>query len=92
MLEPLTLKLLDMRPLSDLLRGEFGYIVDLTDKDLISQLFEAGCFPGDLIRVIDNDPERNFMTFRLRRQVFHLDRAKASTVLTNPVSYYFCLN
>ena len=81
-----------MRPLSDLLRGEFGYIVDLTDRHLIEQLFDAGCFPGDLIRVIDNDPEQNFMTFRLRRQVFHLDRAKASTILTNPISYYFCLN
>jgi Fe2+ transport system protein FeoA len=81
-----------MKPLSDLLQGEFGYIVDLKDKNVIAQLFEAGCFPGDLIRVIDNHPTQEFITFRYRKNLIHLHRAKAKTIMTNPVSYYFCLN
>jgi Fe2+ transport system protein FeoA len=81
-----------MKPLSDLLQGEFGYIVDLKDKNVLSQLFEMGCFPGDLIRVVDNHPTQEFMTFRYRKNLIHLDRSKARTIMTNPVSYHFCLN
>ena len=81
-----------MKPLSELVQGEFGYIVDLRDKSIIAQLFEAGCFPGDLIRVVENQPSREFMTFRYRKNLIHQEKANAQTIMTNPVSYYFCLN
>jgi Fe2+ transport system protein FeoA len=75
-----------------MLQGEFGYIVDLNDLNVTTQLFEAGCFPGDLIRIVENQPAREFITFRYRRNLIHLDRAKAHTIMTNPISYSFCLN
>ena len=81
-----------MKPLSEMLRGEYGYIVDLNDKNVTAQLFEAGCFPGDLIRVVENQPAHSFMVFRYRKNIIHLDRSKAKTIITNPVSYSFCLN
>ena len=81
-----------MKPLSELVQGEFGYIVDLNDKNVVAQLFEAGCFPGDLIRVVENKQNQDFMTFRYRKNLIHLTRTKARTIMTNPVSYYFCLN
>ena len=81
-----------MRPLSDVPKGEFAYIVDLEDKALTVELFELGCFPGDLIRVIDNAPETDFMTFRCRKNLIHLYRGRAKSVITNPTSFHVCLN
>ena len=81
-----------MRPLSDIPKGEFAYIVDLQDKGLTVELFELGCFPGDLIRVVENMPDIDFMTFRCRKNLIHLYRAKARAIITNPTSFHFCLN
>ena len=81
-----------MRPLSELPKGEFAYIVDLSDKKLTIELFELGCFPGDLIRVVENTPDSDFMTFRCRKNMIHLYREKASSIITNPTSFHFCLN
>ena len=81
-----------MKPLTEMHKGEFGYIVDLNDRNVTVQLFEAGCFPGDLIRVVENQCEKDFMTFRYRKTLIHLDKSKALTIITHPISYYFCLN
>jgi Fe2+ transport system protein FeoA len=81
-----------MKPLSELSEGEYGYIVDLKDKKLTIELFELGCFPGDLIRVHDNVPDMDFMTFRCRRNLIHLYKGKAKCIITNPTSFHFCLN
>jgi Fe2+ transport system protein FeoA len=81
-----------MKPLSDLPKGEFAYIVDLRDKTLTVELFDLGCFPGDLIRVIENKASLDFMTFRCRKNVIHLYRNKARAVITNSTSFHFCLN
>jgi Fe2+ transport system protein FeoA len=81
-----------MRPLSDLPKGEFAYIVDLRDRKLTLELFELGCFPGDLIRVVENTPGLEFITFRCRKNMIHLYRGKAESIITNPTSFHFCLN
>jgi Fe2+ transport system protein FeoA len=81
-----------MKPLTDLEIGEFGYIVDLKDNNLTRELFELGCFPGDLIKVVENSPGRDFMTFRCRDKSFHLYKRRARYIITNVVSYTFCLN
>ena len=81
-----------MKPLSELAKGEFCYIVDLKDKKLTLELFELGCFPGDLIRVVENLPDIDFMTFRCRKNLIHLYKGKARSVITNPTSFHFCLN
>ncbi len=81
-----------MRPLSDLVKGEFAYIVDLKDKGLTLELFELGCFPGDLIRVVENVPDVDFMTFRCRKNLIHLYKGKARYIITNATSFHVCLN
>ena len=81
-----------MKPLSELPKGEFAYIVDLRDKSLTVELFELGCFPGDLIRVVENTPNVEFMTFRCRKNLIHLYRGKARSIITNATSFHFCLN
>ena len=81
-----------MRPLSELPKGEFAYIVDLKDKSLTVELFELGCFPGDLIRVVENIPNIEFMTFRCRKNLIHLYKGKAKSIITNATSFHFCLN
>ena len=81
-----------MKPLSELPIGEFAYIVDLEDKGLTVELFELGCFPGDLIRVLDNVPTSDFMSFRCRKNVIHIYRGKAKSVITNATSFHVCLN
>ena len=81
-----------MKPLSELGRGEYGYIVDMKDSNITKQLFDLGCFPGDLIRVETNLPERDFITFRCHRHRYHLSRPNAEKVITNTVSFHFCMN
>jgi hypothetical protein len=81
-----------MRPLSELHSGEFAYIVDLIDKNLTVEFFELGCFPGDLIRVVANTPDVDFMTFRCRQGLIHLYKGKARHVITNATSFHVCLN
>jgi Fe2+ transport system protein FeoA len=81
-----------MKPLSELAKGEYGYIVDLNDKKLMVELFDLGCFPGDLIRVINNTPLMDFITFKCRKNLIHLYKTKAKSIITNPTSFHFCLN
>jgi Fe2+ transport system protein FeoA len=81
-----------MRPLSELPKGEFAYIVDLDDKSLTIELFDLGCFPGDLIRVVENGENPDFMTFRCRKNLIHLYKGKAKAIITNPTSFHVCLN
>jgi Fe2+ transport system protein FeoA len=81
-----------MRPLSDLSKGEFAYIVDMEDKGLAEELFELGCFPGDLICVVVNLPEVDFMTFRCWKNLIHLNKGKAKFIITNVTSFDVCLN
>jgi Fe2+ transport system protein FeoA len=81
-----------MKPLSDLQRGEYGYIVDMRDSRSTLQLFDLGCFPGDLICVEANLPERDYMTVRCRNHCYHLNKPTARTIITHEVSYEFCLN
>ena len=81
-----------MRPLSELTIGEFAYIVDLRDRRLTEELFELGCFPGDLIRVVENTSDADFITFRCRKHNIHLYRGRAKAIITNPTSFDFCLN
>ena len=81
-----------MKPLTDLSNDEFGYIVDLSDRDLTLELFDLGCFPGDLIRIIENKADTDFITFRCRKNVIHLYREKARAIITHHISFHFCLN
>ena len=81
-----------MKPLTELERGEYGYIVDMRDSQITCQLFDMGCFTGDLICVESNRPERDFMTFSCREHYYRLYKPKAETIITNVVSYQFCLN
>jgi len=81
-----------MKPLSELPEGEFAYIVDLRDRRLTAELFDLGCFPGDLIRVVENTPDADFITFRCRKHDFHLFKNRARSIITNPTSFDFCLN
>ena len=81
-----------MKPLSELEKGEFGYIVDMRKNELILQLFELGCYPGDLIKVEENSPKKKFMTFSRGKSCYHLFRDMAKEVITNQVNYHFCLN
>ena len=81
-----------MKPLSDLSKGQFAYIVDLKDRDVTVEFFELGCFPGDLIRVVENTPEVDFMTFSCNKSLIHLYRGKAQHVITNATSFHVCLN
>ena len=81
-----------MKPLSDLSKGQFAYIVDLKDGDVTVEFFELGCFPGDLIRVVENTPEVDFMTFSCHESLIHLYKGKAKHVITNATSFHFCLN
>jgi Fe2+ transport system protein FeoA len=81
-----------MKPLHKLATGERAYIVDLRDGTLCLQLFELGCFPGDLVEVKENCADKNSIIIVINNTTINLYKKAAETIITNTVSFEFSLN
>jgi len=81
-----------MKPLTELFAGEFAYIVDLRDHAVCKDFFEMGCFPGDLIKVLENNPRKESMKISCKNFEFPIYKKEAKKVITNVVSYEINLN
>jgi len=81
-----------MKPLSDLKKGEFAYIVDLKCYASGLEVLNNGVFPGDAIQILENKPEKQELCFTSGQKKICINRQKAKTVMTHLVSYTFNLN
>lgn len=81
-----------MKPLHKLSAGEKAFIVDMRNGQLCERLFELGIFPGDLIEVKENAADNNSIVVCINNHSFNIVKKAAETIITNVVSYEFCLN
>ena len=80
------------KPLTELYQGEYGYIVDLRDHDVCEDFFDMGCFPGDMITVLENNPSKDSMQVSCKNFQFPIYKRAAKKVITNIVSLEMHLN
>lgn len=81
-----------MKSLAELFKGEYAYIVDLKDNEVCEDFFDMGCFPGDLIRVLENNPNKDSMKVSCKNFQFPIYKKAAKKVITNVVSFEISLN
>jgi len=81
-----------MKRLTELKKGEFGFIVDLRDGGVCLELLDKGCFPGEKVAILENRPEANHIIIAVNNHRYQIIKRKANTIITNVVSYEIHLN
>lgn len=81
-----------MKSLLDLKEGEFAFVVDFTASENIEQLLELGIFPGEKIIMKCNSAKKNYILVQLNKVLLSIPKQKAETIITNYISFEFCLN
>ena len=69
-----------IRPLSELKRGQSGIIDSFTDYELSLKLLEMGCIPGESIEVIRIAPLGDPIAISISGYMLSLRKEEASTV------------
>jgi Fe2+ transport system protein FeoA len=81
-----------LKPLHKLNPGEKAFIIDMKNSNLCERFFEMGVFPGDMIEVRENSSDNNSIVVFINNHTFNIYKKAAETIMTNVVSYEFCLN
>ncbi len=81
-----------MKPLHELTPGEQAFIVDMKNPRLCEKLLEMGVFPGDLVTMKENNVGEKSIVVSINNKQLNIYRKAAETIITNTVSFEFCLN
>ena len=81
-----------MKPRTHLRPGQKAYIVDMKNGHFCEKLFEMGVFPGDMVEIKEIANDHNSIVVRINNRTYNINKGAAETIITNVVSFEFCLN
>lgn len=72
--------------------GMIRYVIDIRDSVICEEIFKKGIFPGDCIRVIENNPGSKHIIIESNQREVKITKSKASQIVTWLFSCHYSLN